>query len=66
MHLKSAARLIRQVCRKRRKGKGVAQIADELEKNEIRIKAICDAAEEFAPDYDENIVISAIRQNALA
>ena len=66
MHLKSAARLIRQVCRKRRKGKGVAQIADELEENEICIKAICNAAEKYAPDYDENAVISSIRQNALA
>ena len=66
MHLKSAARLIRQVCRKLRKGKGVYQIADELEENEIRIKAICGAAEKYAPDYDENTVISSIRQNALA
>ena len=66
MHLKSAARLIRQVCRKRRKGKGVYQIADELDEDEICIKVICDVAEEFDPDYDENKVISAIGQNALA
>ncbi len=59
-------RLIRQVCRKLRKGKGVEQIADELEEDESRIKVICDAAEEFAPDYEENKVIAAIRQNALA
>lgn len=59
-------RLIRQVCRKLRKGKGVDQIADELEEEEIRIKAICDMAEEFAPDYDEKKVILSIRQNALA
>ena len=59
------AQLISQVCRKLRKGKNVGQIADELEEDEIRIKAICDVAEAFFPDYDEEEVISAIRQNAL-
>ena len=59
------AQLISQVCRKLRKGKNVEQIADELEEDEIRIKAICDVAEAFFPDYDEEEVISAIRQNAL-
>ncbi len=44
---------IEQVCKKLRKGRSIAQIADELEEDEIRIKTICDAAEEFAPDYDE-------------
>ena len=58
-------RLIRQVCRKLRKGKDVEQIADELEEDEIRIKAICDTAETFFPYFDEEKVISAIRQNAL-
>ena len=58
-------RLIRQVCRKLRKGKDVEQIADELEEDEIRIKAICDVAEAFFPYYDEEKVIAAIRQNAL-
>jgi len=57
--------LISQVCRKLRKGKDVKQIADELEEDEIRVKVICDAAKEFAPDYDENKVIGAISQNAL-
>ena len=59
-------RLIRQICRKLRKGKSVEQIADELEEDETQVKVICDAAEAFAPDYDENKVIAAIRQNALA
>ena len=58
--------LICQGCRKLRKGKGVEQIADELEDDEICIKVICTVAEKFAPDYDENKVISSIRQNALA
>ncbi len=59
------AQLISQVCRKLRKGKNVEQIADELEEDEVRIKAICDTAEAFFPDYDEEKVIAAIRQNAL-
>ena len=51
--------LISQICRKLRKGKTVEQIADELEEDEARVKAICDAAEEFAPDYDEEKVMTA-------
>ena len=54
--------LIRQICRKLRKGKDVEQIADELEEDEIRIKIICDAAEKYGPDYDENKVIESVRQ----
>ncbi len=56
--------LISMVCRKLRKGKDVEQIADELEEDEIHIKVICDAAKMFAPNYDEDKVIAAIRQNA--
>ena len=59
-------RLIRQICCKLRKGKGIRQIADELEEDEIRIKVIRDAAEKFKPDYDENRVIEAIRQGSIA
>ena len=57
--------LIIMVCRKLRKGKSVEQIADELEEDEIRIKAICDAAEEFAPNYDEEKVIRSIEASVL-
>ena len=57
--------LISQVCRKLRKGKSVEQIADELEEDEVRIKVICDAAEKFFPDYEEEKVSAAIRQNML-
>jgi hypothetical protein len=58
--------LIKMVCRKLRKGKSVELIADELEEDEARIKAICDAAEAFAPDYDEEKVITAVGIGALA
>ena len=52
--------LVSLICRKLRKGKTVEQIADELEEDEVRIQVICDAAEAFAPDYDEERVIQAV------
>ncbi len=55
--------LIGQICRKLRKGKDVEEIADELEVDEIRVKVICDVAEKYGPDYDENKVIDSVRQN---
>ncbi len=57
--------LIRQICRKLRKGKDAAQIADDLEEDEIRMGVICGIAKEFAPDYDEEQVIAAVRENVL-
>ena len=53
--------LIKMICRKLRKGKDAEQIADELEEDEIRVKVICDAAAEYAPDYDEERVLAAVR-----
>ena len=55
--------IIRKVCLKLRKGKEIWQIADELEEDEARIKAICDSIESFAPDYDEEQVIAWMREN---
>ncbi len=52
--------LITQVCRKLRKGKTTEQIADELEEDELRVKVICDVAEEYAPEYDEEKVMAAV------
>ena len=52
--------LIGQICRKLRKGKTLAQIVDEFDENESKIKPIFDSAADFAPDYDENRVIEAI------
>ncbi len=53
--------LVRQVCKKLRKGKSIPQIADELEEDEIRIQVICQTAEKFAPDYDEEKVLKAVQ-----
>ena len=57
--------LVRQICRKLRKGKSYTQIADELEEDEIRIKVICDLAQKFAPDYDEKKVLEAVLEATL-
>ena len=48
--------LISLTVRKLRKGKSVVQIADELEADIATIAPICQAAEEFAPEYDEEKV----------
>ncbi len=53
-------KLIRQICRKLRKGRSVQEIAEDLEEDEVRIKVICDEALEYAPDYDEEKVIRAV------
>ena len=45
--------LISLTIRKLRKGKSVEQICDELEADMATISSICKAAEEFAPEYDE-------------
>ena len=44
--------LIRQICKKLRKGKTTKQIAEDLEEDIEKIEKICEAAREFAPDYD--------------
>ena len=44
--------LIQMVCKKLYKGKSPAVIAQELEESEETVRKICDAAEEFAPEYN--------------
>ena len=58
-------RLIRQVCRKLRKGQDYVEIAEDLVEDEAHIKAICDAAEKYAPDYNEELVIADYRPAVL-
>ncbi|MCM1082570.1 MAG: hypothetical protein NC428_03750 [Clostridium sp.] len=55
-------KLITQVCRKLRKSKEVAVIADELEEDNSVISEICKAAEAFAPDYNEELVYEAYKK----
>ena len=52
-------KLVTQVCRKLRKGKSAEMIAEELEEDIEEIRLICDAAGEYAPEYDvEQVFVS--------
>ena len=54
------ARYIRSICKMLRNGKTAEQIADELDDDYDHIRSICDAADEFGPEYDAEKVISKI------
>ena len=49
-------KLVSLVCRKLRKGKRPEVIAEDLEEDLNLIKIICQAAERFAPGYEEEKV----------
>lgn len=53
-------RLIQMVCKKIRKGKTIAEIADDLEEDLEQVEKIYNAAQEFAPDYDLNKIYDKI------
>ena len=53
--------LIRQICRKLKKGKDVSIIAEELEEDDVRIRKICESLKSFAPDYDEDRAIEVLQ-----
>ena len=46
------SKLIEQVCKKLRKNKSAAVIAEELEEEQERIESICEAAKAYAPEFD--------------
>ena len=55
--------LFRLICTKLKKGKKPEVIAEELEEDLAKVKAICEAAEAFAPEYDWKAVYEAcVRQ----
>ena len=58
--------LVRLICRKLRRMMSISQIAREVEEDEIRVKLICDIAERFAPDYDEQKVFEAVQKELLS
>ena len=53
---------IRQICTKLKKGKTPEVIAEELEEDFPRVKAICEAAAAFAPEYDWRSVYEEIEK----
>lgn len=54
-------KLISQVCRKLRKGKGAEEIADDLEEELEVIERICEAARETAPEYDVETIYQSLQ-----
>ena len=54
--------LIKLICKKLRKGKTAAEIAEILEEDENKIKALSDIASKYAPEYDEDSVINDFKQ----
>ncbi len=58
-------KLVSQICRKLRKGKNAATIADELEENLEDVERICEIAERYAPDYDEAKILESIAKTTV-
>lgn len=59
-------KLVIQICKKLKKNKNIAEIADELEEEVSVIEPICRLAEQFAPDYDsKNIIQELLKQQAV-
>ena len=48
--------LVEQVCKKLRKSKTAAEIAEDLEEDINEITRICRVAEKYAPDYDTEAI----------
>ena len=55
--------LIKQICKKLRKGKAMQQIAEDLEEDIEKIEKICEAAREFSPDYDCDRIYERLHEN---
>jgi predicted transposase YdaD len=53
--------LIELVCKKLRRQKSVETIADELEEDEERIRRICKAAQNYAPEYDSQQIYEELK-----
>lgn len=54
-------KLVQIICKKLSKGKSPAQIAEDLEEDLDTVTEICDAAGNFAPDYDCDKVFASIK-----
>ena len=56
-------KLIQMVCKKLKKGKSPARIAEDLEESRETVLAVCRAARAFAPDYDAESILQALAQD---
>ena len=61
----SKKRLVEQICKKLKKGKGIPQIADEVEEEEELVRKICDIADSYGPEYDADKVFAAVQKKDL-
>ncbi len=57
-------KLIQMVCKKLKKGKSPARIAEDLEESRETVLAVCRAARAFAPDYDAESILQALAQDS--
>lgn len=54
--------IVEAVCKKLRKGKDIAAIADELEESEELISKIYKVAKGFAPEYNSELVYNVYQE----
>lgn len=52
--------MIKLICKKLSRGKSITEIAEELETEESEITRICEVAEKYAPEYDQDAIFSEI------
>lgn len=60
MELGGHRKRVELICRKLKKGKQTAQIAEEMEENIEDVQAVVDTAESFAPEYDVDGILEAL------
>lgn len=53
------SKLIKLICKKSRKGLTSEEIAELLEEDSATVQEICEAAASYAPNYEEEKVLSA-------
>ena len=54
--------IISVVCKKLEKNRGVSEISEALEEPEEKIRLICEAAADYAPDYDVDKIYNKLRE----
>lgn len=54
--------IISVVCKKLGKNKGVSEISEALEEPEEKIRLICEAAADYAPDYDVDKIYDKLKE----
>lgn len=58
--------MIALVCRKLKKSKSTHEISEALEEPEEKIRLICEAAADYAPDYDVDGIYDRLKEREAA